>query len=120
MEDNAIRTATETWEVGMAYKAIGEDSGGQSWWRRCRTTGMDTAVEDMWDNVDDKMGCKDGDGMGKYLQGMTANLRAYRCSGIMGMADNISGEASGGRAQWWRCRTTGMDTAVEEMRDGNR
>ena len=36
------------------------------------------------------------------------------------MADNISDEESGGRAWWQRCGTTGMDTAVEEMRYGNR
>ena len=66
------------------------------------------------------MGCKDGNGMGKYRQGMTANLRAYRRSGIMVMVDKISGVDSGGQALWRRCGTTGMDTTVEEMRDGNR
>ena len=77
-------------------------------------------TDDMWDYRDGEMGCKDGDGLGKYRQGRTANLRAYHCSGIMGMADNISGEDSGGRAQWRSCGTTEMDVAVEEMRDGNR
>ena len=73
----------------------------------------------MWDDGDGKMGCKYGDGLGKYQQGTTANLRAYRRSRIMGMADKISSEDSGGRACWQRCGTTGMDTAVEEMRDSN-
>ena len=66
------------------------------------------------------MGWKDGDGLSKYRQGMTINLRAYRCSGIKEMADKVSGEDSGGRAWWRRCGTAGIDTAVEEMRDGNR
>ena len=43
----------------------------------------------------------------------------WRC-GIMGMADKVSGEDSGGRARWHKIRTTGMDMAAEEMRDGNR
>ena len=42
----------------------------------------------------------------------------WRC-GIMGMSDKVGGEDSGRRARWRRCRTTGIDTAVEEMRDGN-
>ena len=33
----------------MADKVSGEDSGGQSLWRRCKKIGMDTAAEDMWD-----------------------------------------------------------------------
>ena len=74
----------------------------------------------MWDYIDGEMGCKDGNGMGKYQQVTTANLRAYCRSGIMGMAGKISGEDSRGQAWCWRCGTTGMDTAVEEMRDGNR
>ena len=53
-------------------------------------------TDDMWDEKYGEMGCKDGDGLGNYQQGTTANLRAHRCSGIMGMADNISGEDSGG------------------------
>ena len=40
--------------------------------------------------------------------------------GMMGMTDKVSGEDSGGRARWRRCATTGVDTAAEEMRDGNR
>ena len=49
MEDNAIRTATETREVGMTDKVGGEDSGGRARWQRFRTTGIDTAAEEMWD-----------------------------------------------------------------------
>ena len=44
-----IRTATETREVGMADKVISEDSVGRARWRRCRTTGMYMAEEEMWD-----------------------------------------------------------------------
>ena len=57
----------------MTDKFSGEDSGRQEWWRRCRTTGMDTAVEEMWDgkdemwdNGDGEMGWKDSNGLGKY------------------------------------------------------
>ena len=39
---------------------------------------------------------------------------------IIGMADKVSGEDSGGKSWWWICGTTGMDMAVEEMWDGNR
>ena len=49
MEDNAIRTATDMQEVGMAEKVIGEDSGRRERRRRFRITGMDTAAEEMWD-----------------------------------------------------------------------
>ena len=66
------------------------------------------------------MGCEDGDVMGKYRQVKTAKLRAYRRYGIIGMVDNIRVEDSGGRERWQRCGTTGMDKAVEKMRDGNR
>ena len=38
MENNTIRTTTETQEVGMTDKVSGEDSGGRAWWRRFRTT----------------------------------------------------------------------------------
>ena len=89
----------------------GGDAGQQGWIRQKRRCGMET--DEMWDNGDGEMGCKDGDGLGKYLQGTTTNLRAYRHSGIMRMADTISGEDSIGQAWWRRCRTTGMDTAVE-------
>ena len=68
--------------------------GQQEWirlWRRCGT-----ATDEMWDYGDGEMCCKDGDGLEKYRQGTTANLRVYRCSGIMGMEDKISGEDSGG------------------------
>ena len=49
MEDNTIRTATETQELGMAEKVSGEDSGGQALWMRCRKIGIDTTAEEMWD-----------------------------------------------------------------------
>ena len=63
---------------------------------------------------------KDGNGLRKYRQIKTANLRAYRHSRIMGMEIKVSGEDSGGRA--WRriCRTTGIDTVVKEIQDDNR
>ena len=51
---------------------------------------------------------------------MTTTLRAYRRSWIMEMRDKVGGVDSGGRSWWWIFRTTGIDTAVEEMRDGNR
>ena len=35
--------------MGTEYKVSGEDSGGQAWWRRCGTTGIDTAAEEMRD-----------------------------------------------------------------------
>ena len=49
MEDNAISTATETQEVGMADKVSSEDSGGRERWQRWGTIGMDTATEEMRD-----------------------------------------------------------------------
>ena len=65
------------------------------------------------------MGCKDNNGLGKYRQGITTNLREYCRSRIIGMADKVSGEYSG-RQAWWRISgTTWMDTAMEEMWDGN-
>ena len=43
----------------------------------------------------------------------------WRCR-IMGMSEKFSSEDSG-RQKWWRrCRTTGMDTTAEDMREGNR
>ena len=35
------------------------------------------------------------------------------------MEEKVSGEDSGVQEQWRRCRTTGMNTAAEEMQDGN-
>ena len=66
------------------------------------------------------MGWKDGNGLGKYRQVTTSNLRAYCRSGIMGMVDKISGEDSDVQALWRRCRTTDMDTVMEKMWGGNR
>ena len=48
MEDNAIRTAAEIWEVGIADNVSGEERSGQARWRICTTTGMDTEAEEMW------------------------------------------------------------------------
>ena len=96
----------------------GGDAGHQVWiWqrRRCGTT-----KDEMWDDGNGEMGWKDGNKLVKYRQGMTTNLRAYRRSGIMGMADRVSSEYSNGQAWWRRCGTTGIYTAAEEMRDGNR
>ena len=36
-----------------------------------------TATEEMWYDGDGEMGQKNGDGLGKYQQGTTTNLRAY-------------------------------------------
>ena len=38
----------------------------------------------------------------------------------VGMVDKVSGEDTGGRAQWSRFSTIGMDMATEDMWDGNR
>ena len=35
--------------IGMEDKVSSEDSGGQARWRRCGTTGMYMAADDMWD-----------------------------------------------------------------------
>ena len=43
----------------------------------------------------------------------------WRC-GIMGMTENVRGEYNGRQERWHRCGTTWMDTATEEMLDGNR
>ena len=102
----------------MVDKHGGGDGGQQGlirWHRRCGT-----ATEDIWDDGDGGMGCKDGDRLGKYQQGTTTNLRGYCRFGIMGMADKFSGEESGGRAQWRRFGITGIETAAEDTRDGNR
>ena len=47
------------------------------------------ATDEMWDDGDGEMDWKDGDILGKYQQGTTTNLRAYRRSRIMGMADKV-------------------------------
>ena len=49
MEDNVIRTATETREIGMEDEISGKESGRQERWSICRPTGMDTAAEERWD-----------------------------------------------------------------------
>ena len=35
--------------MGMADRVNSDDSGRKSWWRRCGTTDMDTAAEEMRD-----------------------------------------------------------------------
>ena len=81
--------------------AAGDQGGGdavqQVWIRRRRRCG--TAIDEMLDDGDGEMGWKDGDGLGKYRRGTTTNLRAYCSSGIMGMADKVSGKYRGGRAR---------------------
>ena len=56
----------------------GGDAGKYEWIRRQMRYG--TATEEMWDDVDDEMGWKNGDGLGKYRQGTTTKLRVYRRS----------------------------------------
>ena len=50
----------------------------------------------MWDNGYGEMGWKNGNRLGKHWQRTTTNLRAYRFSVILGMADKVSGEDSVG------------------------
>ena len=78
------------------------------------------ATDDMWDDGDGEMGWKDGKGLGKYRQGTTTNLRAYRRSMIVGMEDKVSDGDSGGRAWRRRCGTAGIDMAAAEMREVKR
>ena len=61
----------------------GGDAGQQGWIQRRVRCGVE--IDGMWDDGDGKMGCTDGDRLGKYLQGTTSNQRVYRRSGIMGM-----------------------------------
>ena len=67
----------------MAYEHGDGGTGQQRWIRRQRR--CTTATEEMWDDGDGGMGCKDGDRLGKYRQGTTTNLRAYRCFDNLGM-----------------------------------
>ena len=114
--------------IGMVYKVSGEDSNIRARWRICRgqqrwirqRRRCGTATDEMWDDGDREMGWKDGNRLRKYQQGTTTNLRVYRHSGIMGMADKVSNEDIVGQAWWRRCGTTERDTMAEEMRDGNR
>ena len=77
-----------------ADEHCGRDAGQQGWIRPRRRCG--TAKYDMWDGVDGEMGCKDGDGLGKYQHGTNTNLMEYRCSRIMGVAENIRCKDSSG------------------------
>ena len=74
----------------------------------------------MWVGGDGEMVWKDSDGLGKYRQGTTTKLRAYRRSGVMRMAEKVSEEDNGGRARWQICGTTGIDMTVKEMQDVNK
>ena len=61
----------------------GGDAGQHGWirqWRRCGTS-----IQAMWNDVDGKMGWKNGGVMGKYLQVTTTNLRVYHCSDTLGV-----------------------------------
>ena len=61
----------------------GKDAGQQVWIRRWRRYG--TATEEMWDVGDGEMDWKNGNGLGKYRQVMTTNLRAYCLSNNLGV-----------------------------------
>ena len=61
-----------------ADENVGLDEVKQRWIRRQRICG--TATEDMWDDGDGEMGWNNGNRLGKYLQGMATNLRAYHRS----------------------------------------
>ena len=66
----------------------GGDAGQQGrirWWIRCGTE-----TEEMWDDVNGKMGWKNGNRLDKCQQGETTNLRAYRPS------NNLDGRATTG------------------------
>ena len=63
----------------------GRDVGQQVFIWRWRIYRM--AIEEMWEDVYGKMGWKNGDGLGKYQQGKTTNLRAYRCSNNLGVRE---------------------------------
>ena len=68
-------------------KTAADDHGGRDavqqvlirWQRRCGT-----ATEEMWDDGDGEMGSKNDNGLGKYRQGTTTKLRAYRRSYKLG------------------------------------
>ena len=60
-------------------------AGQQGWIRWRRRCGTET--EEMWDDRDDEMGWKNGNGLGKYRQGTTTNLRAYFRSNNLGVGE---------------------------------
>ena len=43
------------------------------------------ATDEMWDDGDGEIGWKNGNRLGKYRQGTTTNLKAYRRSGNLGV-----------------------------------
>ena len=70
---NSLRAYRRSGIMGMKVNISGEYSGRRARLRRCGTTSMDTVVEEMrttteemWDDRDDKMGWKNGDGLGVY------------------------------------------------------
>ena len=58
------------------------------------------ATEEMWDNRYGEMGWKNGNGMGKYQQGTTTNLRAHRRSDKLGV--RVKTELHGDSGCIWR------------------
>ena len=54
----------------------------------------------------------------QHRRGRITMEARFMC-GIIGTADEVSGEYSGGRARWRRCGTTGMNIEAEEMRNSN-
>ena len=69
----------------VADEHSGRYEGQQGWIRRWRRYGA--ATEEMWDNGDGQMGWKYSDGIDKFIQGTTTNLRAYRCSNKLGLGE---------------------------------
>ena len=59
-----------------------------------------TATEEMWDGGYGEMSWKNGDGMGKYQQGATTNLRAYRRSDNLGVG--VTTDLHGDSGCIWR------------------
>ena len=99
-----IRTATEIREDdnGGAVEMRDNGDGRQGQRRRQRRTSMvaemrenrdgyggrgdaRTAIKEMWDDRDGEMGWNNGDRLGKYQQGKTTKLRAYRHSNNLGV-----------------------------------
>ena len=112
MEYNAIRDAKEMLEVGMVDKVSSEDSGGSARWQRCRTTGMDTAAEEMWNgNRWDVRQHRWLNGLeGRRQTGKILTSNNYQHEDILLLQD----DGDGRQGQQWKQRQTSM---VAEMRD---
>ena len=98
--------------IGMADKVSGEDSVRRAWWRRCRTTGMDMAAEEMWDGNRWDVGqrrWRNGLG-GRRKTGQIFTGNDYQPEGVLLIRDNWDGR----QGQRWRQQRT---ITVEEMRD---